>query len=662
MVRYCLIRTLLTISLHLYHRLMSASLGSSGTKVTDVWRRLILAIGFLAIAAGTTFAWQTPAAKYEVSIYAATPLPFWIGVSIGFLSAAVVTLKSCRDRVATLAVGLGLVATVAIGSLPVVRSYQFYGRADPMTHLGWATEMLAGRMRFGDLFYPGGHSTTALLTDAMAVPIERGMLLLAALYFALYALFIPLIVKALSGNREMTVIAAFSGFMILPINQISNGLFFHTYSMAMWFFPVFLYALVKHIKSNREVDSISDLIMSDLAEGSVLDAVGAWNVLLAVLGITLTLIHPQVALNVIILLGTLVVLHGIIGKRLNLFVSDLRPVYGVFVFMLLCWLIWIFQFEQVFNVGERVVVSTYEAIVGTADAGESVEARYQSARAVEASVAEIFVKLFLVPSVYIVLGFLTFVYTLWQSFRDADQDHMSANMDPLGRSVVTYFGYAGLVLGPFFIAHFMGPISHLFFRHYGFGMMFAIILGAVGIHRTGMAIPNGWLKVAKPLAIGLLAVALALSLLTVFASPYIYNGSHHVSDQHINGYSTAIEHRDEATQWSGIRNGPGREFDALVPGIGRQNRPDVAGGDSTYSAEELQALLSGEREEARYLPISQIDVDREVIAYREVRYPQESFQLIGTQSGVHHVQDNGGFDLYYVTPRDTGSEPTETGD
>ncbi|OYR46156.1 hypothetical protein DJ81_03615 [Halorubrum sp. Hd13] len=625
-----------------------------------MWRKLFLTVGFVAVAAGTAFAWQTPATAYEVSIYAATPLPFWIGVSIGFLSAAVVTLRSCRDRVAGLAVALGLVTTVAIGALPVVRSYRFYGRADPMTHLGWATEMLAGRMEFGEVFYPGGHSTTALLTDAMGVPIERGMLLVAALYFAMYALFIPLIAKALSGNREMTVIAAFSGFMILPINQISNGLFFHTYSMAMWFFPVFLYALVKHIKSEREVDSITDLLLSDLAEGSVLDTVGAWNVLLAVLGVTLILIHPQVALNVIILLGTLVVLHAVVCKRLDLFVSDLRPVYGAFVFILVCWLVWIFQFDQVFSVGERVIISTYEAILGTADAGESVEARYQSARSVEATLPELFVKLFLVPTVYIALGFSVVAYTLWHSFGDTDRRNISTDVDPLSRSVVTYFGYAGLVLGPFFIAHFMGPISHLFFRHYGFGMMFAIVLGAVAVHRIGVTIPSGWLKIAKPLALGLLTVALALSLLTVFTSPYIYNATHHVSDRHVNGYETAIEHRGEEIQWSGIRNGPGREFDALLPGTGRNSRLEVSEGSSTYNDAELQALLSGRRDAARYLPVSEIDVEREVIAYREVRYSRESLRQIGTRPGVHHVQDNGGFDLYYVTPRGGGSAPAET--
>jgi len=624
---------------------MSNRLGSSGPKFVNIWRRLTLTVGFVAVAVGTVIAWRTPATTYEVSIYAATPLPFWIGVSIGFLSAAVVTLRSCRDGTAGLAVGLGVITTIVIGSLPVVRDYRFYGRADSMTHLGWAKEVLAGRMRFGDLFYPGGHTTTALVTDTMGVPVERGMILTAALYFTMYVIFIPLVVKALSGNRRMTVIASFSGFMILPINQISNGLFFHTYSMGMLFFPVFLYVLVKHLKSGRP-------------EGSALKYVRSTNVLLAVLGGALVVIHPQVALNVVILLGTLVVIHAVLCRRLDLFVSDLRPVYGAFAFIMLCWFVWIFQFEMVYIVGERVLVSTYEALVGTGGAGETVETQVQSARSVEATLAELFVKLFLVPSMYLLLGSLVVAHTLWQSFRGSDG---SGDVDPLSGSVVTYFGYAGMVLGPFFLAHFMGPVSHLFFRHYGFTMMFGIVLGAVAIHRIAGGIPNGWLKMAKPLALGLFAVALALSLLTLFASPYIYNASHHVSDQHMNGFDTAIEHRAEGIQWSGIRNGPGREFDALVPGTTLYDRPDVSTGDSVYSEEELRALLSGGNDEARYLPVSRQDVDREVIAYRELRYSQESFRLIGSQVGVHHVQDNGGFDLYYVTPRGTGNISAGTG-
>lgn len=620
---------------------MRSRQGSATSGSASTWRRLILAIGFVAVAIGTSIAWRTPATGYEVSIYTATPTAFWVGVSVGFLAAALVTLESCHDRLAKLAVGLGWLTTVSVGSLPVIRSYRFYGRADPMTHLGWAAEMLAGQMRFGDVFYPGGHSATVLLTDAIGVPVERGMILLAALYFALYAMFIPLIVRALFDNRRMTVIAAFSGYMVLPINQIANGLFFHTYSMATFFFPVFLYALVKHLKSGDE-------------GGTAFDLVGRWNVLLSVLGITLIFMHPQLALNVVILLGTLVVLHGILGKRLNLFVTDIRPVYGVFVLLTACWMAWIFQFEMVFIVGERVLVSTTEVIFGTGGAGESVEARYQSALSVEATVPELFVKLFLVPSVYFALACLTAVFSLWSQFTNSAQNVRTADDNSLARSVVAYFGYAGLVLGPFFLAHFLGPISHLFFRHYGFAMVFAVVLGTAMIHHVGELIPTGgWRQAAKPVAVGLLALALTLSLLTIFASPYIYNSSHHVSDQHLDGYETAIDHRAADIQWNGIRNGPGREFDALVPGTVLYDRPDVSVGESTFGEEGLRALLTGGIAEAQYLPVSKADVDREVIAYRELRYSAGSFESIGGYSGVHHVHDNGEFDLYYVPPGDS---------
>lgn len=620
---------------------MRARRGSIGNRSTAVWRKLVLAIGFLAVAVATIVAWQTPATEYEVSMYTATPTVFWIGVTIGFLSAAVVTVQSCHDRIAGLAVGLGWITAVSIGSLPVIRSYRFFGRGDSMTHLGWATELLAGRMRFNELFYPAGHSITVLLTDSMAVPVERGMILFAALCFALFTLFIPLIAKALFEDRRLTVIAAFSGFMMLPINQISNGLYFHTYSIAMLLFPMFLYVLVKRLTSD--------------GTRSLLDAVDPWNVVLGVIGVMIILTHPQVGLNLIILLGTLVLLHIILRNREGSFTSNLQPVHGVFILLAVVWLVWIFQFDRVSRVGMRVLVSTYDAILGTTDPGESVETQVQSARSVEATILELFVKLFMLPAIYSLLASLAVIVHVWNPFsEDASRGTDSGSK---GRSVVIYFGYAGLVLGPFFVAHFMGPVSHLFFRHYGFAMTFITVLGALMIHRIVSVIPTaGWSKIAKSVAIGLLAVSLALSLLTIFASPYIYNASHHVTDQHMSGYETAIEYRDDSVQWDGVRGGPGREFDALEPGVGMYNRPAVTSGDSTYGDQSLRTLLSGEYENARYLPVSQTDVDREVIAYRELRYSKESFELIGTQNGVHHVQDNGEFDLYYVTPRNADRE------
>jgi len=618
---------------------MSVYPGSEHGELNQEWRKFLLTVGFVAVAVGTTIAWRTPATGYEVSVYTGTPPLFWVGASVGFVSAAVVTLASCRDRVAGMAIGLGLLTTISIGALPVVRSYRFYGRADSMTHLGWAAELLAGRMRFGDLFYPGGHSTTALLTESIGIPIERGMILFAALYFALHVGFIPLVAKALFEDRRLTAIAAFSGFMVLPVNQISSGLYFHSYSMAMLFFPVFLYALVKHLTSKDE-------------SGPLLGRIDGWNVVLGVLGVVLIFVHPQLAVNVVILLGTLVLLHLVLRNRQDLFVSDLRPVYGVFVLLAVCWVAWVLQFEQTLNVGERVLLATYDTLFGAAEAGGGdVSSGADSAESVGATLLELFVKLFLVPAVYSLLGLLAVVLSLRTSLITTPQSDRPEEDEPTGRSVVTYFGSAGLVLGPFFLAHLSGPVSHLFFRHYGFAMVFVVILGAVMIHRIGTLIPDRQLlAAAKLVALGLLAAALTLSLLTAFASPYIYNASHHVSDQRMSGYETAIEYRGEGVQWSGIRRGPGREFDAIVPGVGMYSRPEVTGASVTNDT-ELRLLLDGAVNEVRYLPITKGDIDREVTAYREIRYSESTLTSVDDHPGVHHIHDNGEFNLHYVTPR-----------
>ncbi|MFW5958765.1 MAG: hypothetical protein ACOCQ3_02055 [Natronomonas sp.] len=613
----------------------------------DTYRKVILAVGFLAFAIGTTIAWQSPATGYEVSLYTGTPGGFWIGISFAFVAAGFAVAMSSRDRIAGLAILLGLLATVAVGSLPVIRSYRFFGLADSLTHLGWADDLVTGRMTFTDLFYPGSHSTSALLAEASGVPLERGLIVFAALALALFTLSIPLIARALVPNRRVTAIAAFSGFMLLPINTISNGLQFHTYSLATLFFPVFLFALVKHLVSEPKRST-----------GFV--SVGAWNVVLAILGLALVFIHPQLALNVVIMLGVLVGLHLIYRNRDYHFVSNLRHVYGLFLFMALCWVVWAAQFDNVFYVGGRVLTSVQDVILGIADPGETVGSQTESAETIDVSIWELLAKLFLVPTVYAVLAFLIVIR--------AQYGPMSG-IDTRARSVIRYFGAAGLVLGPFILAHYMGPISHLFFRHTGFVMVFVAVLGAITIHRVGGTLlgdtiagirqkrrGGGVLSSkrvrtwAKLMAVGLLSVALALSLLTAFQSPYIYKASHHVSDQHVNGYETAIEHRSEDVQWSGIRNGPGREFDALTA----NDRPPEITGAATANDEELGALLTGEAGEDRYLAVSEADREREVTAYRELRYTKGSLESVGNQPGAHHVQDNGELDLFYIGNTPTG--------
>ena len=597
-------------------------------------RKAVLAVGFLGIAAGTLIAWNAPATGYEVSIYRATPIAFWAGAAVASAAAGAVCATDPRDRLAGLGVLLGWLTTVLIGALPAIRSYRFHGSGDPMTHLGWAEDLRTGLLGFGDLFYPGGHGAAGLLAEAAGLGTARAMLLFVAVLVGAYALFVPLTVRALVDDTAATVIAAFSAFMLLPFNNVSTRMMFHTYSLGVMFLPVVLYLLVRFLRSDRERLSTPDRL-------------GGLNGALLCVGVASLLIHPQVNLNVVILIGTIAVVHrAYVRWAPDNPMAAVRPISGVFAALAVCWAVWSLGHWQVFVTGSNVVDSAYGTVFGAQMAGQAVAETGDSAAGVGAGLPELFAKLFLIPAAYSVAGLGIVVYS-FATLGDGSPDN--------GRSVVTYFGYAGLVLGPFFLLHFLGDISEYFFRHLGFAMTVVTAIGAVGFHAVGGLLPRDWRSVVRPVAVVVLVIALVVSIVAVFPSPYIYLPSSHVSDQEVSGYQNSFEHRDEAVAWSGIRSGPGRQFDALTPG----ERPAVANGNSAYTEEDLRALLDSPPSDL-YLAVTARDVERETIAYREFRHSRAALDGLSSEPGLHHVRDNGGFDLYYVVgPAENGTEPTD---
>ncbi|EMA63702.1 hypothetical protein [Halorubrum lipolyticum] len=603
-------------------------------------RKAVLAVGFLGIAVGTLAAWNAPATGYEISIYRATPTAFWAGALVAFAAAGAVCVMNPRDRLSGIGVLLGWLTTVLISGLPAVRSYRFHGSGDPMTHLGWAVDLRTGRLSFGDLFYPGGHGSAGLLAEAAGLETARAMLLFVAVLVGVYVLFVPLTVRALVDTPGAAVIAAFSGFMLLAFNNVSTRLMFHTYSLGVMFLPVVLYLLVRFLRSDRE-------------GLSTVDRLGGLNGTLLCVCLASLLIHPQVNLNVVILIGTIAVVHRLYTRRApDHPMAAVRPLTGVVAVTAVCWAVWSLGHWQVFVAGSNVLDSAYGTVFGTQVAGQAVAETGDSAEGVGAGLPELFAKLFLVPAVYSAAALGAVAYS-FLTLRDGSPDG--------GRSVVTYFGYAGLVLGPFFLLHFLGDVSEYFFRHLGFAVTLVTVIGAVGLHAAGDLLPRDWRSIARPIAVVVLVVALVVSLVAVFPSPYIYLPSSHVSDQEVNGYQNAIEYRDGAVQWSGIRSGPGRQFDALSPG----ERPPAANGNSTYTDAELRLQLDSPPGDL-YFGVTARDVQRETIAYREFRYSRASLEALGSEPGLHHVRDNGGFDLYYlesgIATDGNGSEDGEGGD
>lgn len=588
-------------------------------------------VGFALLAWAILAAHTTPADGYEVSIYAATTAAFWIGVGLALVVALLTVSYAQRPPVTSLGLLLGGGAVVAIVSLPIIRGYHFYGLADSLTHLGWTRSIALGQLSAFELLYPGSHLQSVLIAAVGGIPATRAMMLVVVASLLAFLVFLPLTVRTLVPYPLAVSIAAFSGFLLLPLNMVGTHRMFHPFTLATLLFPLVLYLMFKHANGDTDRTGLTS------AAGWVLPTATA----------AILFIHPQTALNVIIFFGTIAAVQlGYRRYRPNHRISQTRPIYGQTAFLVVLFFAWSLQFWQTYSLLTGLGKAVVSTVLGAGQIGAVVSQETQNAPRVGASVAELFVKLFLVSAVYVVIAAGLVGAKLLGSIRDRHPDRHVA---------IAYFTFSAFTLGPFFLAHYLGSISHYFFRHLGFAMVVVTVLGAIAIHSVQRPLGGTARSLLRPIGVVAIGMLLVLSLIAVYPSPYVFRHNHHAPDRLMEGYESTFAYQPnvpadspEAVWFVGIQGGPGRYVEALNAGEieyrGEVNNSSMHGGIVSNVANRSGPDVDRDF----YLPITAPGRAREVQAYRGFRYSRADFEAIDNQPGVHRVHANGGFTLYYI--------------
>ncbi|OYR41428.1 hypothetical protein [Halorubrum sp. Eb13] len=141
-----------------------------------------------------------PAERYEISIYGAYPFYFWICLVGAMLVGALVILGSAvqsTGRSWIFGLCLILISNALLLSLPFVRGYYMYFRGDPLSHIGYALDIVNSGEVFGNI-YPLTHLLAVTLstatgwelrTVAMFLPLVLSVLYFGAMFYLLARLF-----------------------------------------------------------------------------------------------------------------------------------------------------------------------------------------------------------------------------------------------------------------------------------------------------------------------------------------------------------------------------------------------------------------------------------------------------------------------------------------
>lgn len=585
--------------------------------------KALLAVGFLAFTGALLIAYRQPATGYELSIYWSTPNGFWIGSIIAGIIALTVSFAPSTPRRLRV-VGFALAASVVMSvfALPIVRGYFFYGAGDSMTHLGWARELKGGTGTPFGFIYPAVHMLAVFLTDLSGLGLTYTLQFVPLVVFPLLSIvFIALCVRYITDSWWGVPLGVGAGLLLLPVNNLSIHLLAHPSSQAVLYVTLVLYLIFRFV--------------TDPTDGFAFTT--PTGIALAIACVAIVFVHPQETLSLLVLMGTITAVQfGYRRFRPTDRIARHRPLYAHTLLTFLVFISWLPQHDR--PIARILFVASQFQQVGVTAGAESTDTRTASLTALGGSVDELFVKL---------LG-VTLIFCLFAAaFMGANLLGRLTDYTPDRTALITYLT-AGLVpLGGVFLIVFAADQGDHYFRFMGFIMVPVTILAAAGIATLASRLDNTVSR--STVATGLViffTVAVAMQGAVIHSSPYYYQSNGQVTERSMEGYSVAFDHRVEGTAFITPRDSARRYVDAYF------GRPTAIEGlefpDSGVRGEIFNTNISTHYDSDRYLPIREVNYEREVGLYDGLRYREEGFRALDQRGNIYRVQDNGGFTLYLI--------------
>jgi len=582
-----------------------------------------LAVGYVVLTAGVVAAFTTPTDGVELSIYTATPLAYWVGVTAALVLSVAVSFAGRLggiERVASL--GLGGLAVTTIAGLPLIRGYYFYGAGDSLTHLGWMRMMDAGQLAPTALLYPGIHTVSLFISDVAGLADRRAMMLTVVVYTVVYLLFVPLCVAAISDSQRGLVVGAFAGMLLLPVNNVSTFLMPYPTTQAIFLVPLVLYAAIWYLRS---------------ADGGLRSGLfSGMGLLLALVALPVTVVHPQQAVSLAAVFVALAFVQTVARWRWpDGTIAEQASLHGHALLTMGAVVAWSAGHERARVVSQSLI----RRIIEGAQVGNEVAQRSGSLSELGSGLFALFLKLFLVGAVFTLLAGLVVVGILIARGRlpTPDRDEL---VPMLGIGLVPVFGA--------FAAFYLASLTVQPFRFLGFAFVLITVLGAVALSDVVMQSLDGPARTLRGVVAVAFVVFLALQLVAVHPSPYIFKSSGEVTKQSVDGYETAFEYRDPDIAFTGIRSGPNRYVDAAFGPYDEQSIRFPGKTTSVPPPAFREQGVAAHHTDARYLAVTEETYQREVGLYRGLRYGETGFERLQANPEVNRISSSSEFALYHV--------------
>lgn len=580
--------------------------------------KFLLTLGLLAFCGYISQARWRPIDGYELSIYTSIPLLGW--VLLGVCLAIAIGLILGGERRGSRLAGLSLIVCVTIGfaGLPLLRGYTMYSGLDAIVHLGWVKDMLNGINIREFNFYPGLHFSAGFASLLLDIEPARAMLIYVMAFSVCYVIFVDLSVKRASPSNRAIGFGALLGVLFLPIMTVRLPVLQAVPATAATLFLGFvLFVLLMYIQQQQ---------------------VEAWRTLL-ILGVaSVTLFHPQLGLATAVVLGVtaFVVRHDIYRN------TRLRPGYlliaSAFVLVVVYWLVsGIPSFTG-------AVAGVINGLLYSSPSSGTVTAPGEGLTEIGGSLAEVFLKV-LTPKIIVSLlagGFLTrIIYRYVKTGRIRRHEALSL-LFGVGAASTSGFVVLFLVVGRLNQAT----------RYVGMIMVFVSIIAGIGFATSRPELRE---RKSAIVAVGVVVFCLAgIAAPVLYQSPYVYQGSNHVSESELEGYDFAFEHQSTGTGLASTRSRVDRHeirYFGRSEGITSPRAATVPTdrGEPYLMPYHFNGEYPSENiETTTYLALADSDRRQDIQLYDGLRYTTEDYARLRQDRNIDQPYSNGGFELYLM--------------
>ena len=591
-----------------------------------------------------------PASEYEISIYDAYPVYFWIiligsvvcGISILLIQA----FSKNHDRWWIAGLSLIILANSIFLFLPEFRGYALYGRWDTLSHLGYIRDILDTGHTGEQNLYPLTHILAFEVISVAQVSIESILPLFFVLFSALYIVNMHLLSRHLSANfGKVLLVTAFAAPLIYSLFHVN----INPNILAIYSLPLLLY-----FYHRREQDVTKRFRNS---------------ILMILLAFSVTFFHPIVALFAISVFAAYKLAHFTYYR----FVSqsdkqfDIRQQVGMkFTRVALIMLVTFTAWYLSFMVMQNYILVGYDWL--TDEAGISAGAReVESAAGAEIAATQL-IELFIyrygaIMIMLVIAGISCLIVIRRSLFLKKNVDYMNW--------VFTLLFLLGFAI---FAFEMLAPVGeNTILRTTKFPLFIGVPLCGLVLYDSivgNMAknsLRSRFRQILLPFTTWLVILTLTgLCIGSTYASPRTNKESTHVTQMEIDGFRWIKESRNPRIAMTSVTSTTIYNFVEYMDGLeeyySRTHKSFVFGeelpthfgyDEYDYIAQNYDFRHLGHADVFRYIYLKELDKAKPMFYPENVRgrinqWTETDFIRLMSDPSVDQIYANDGFEVWRV--------------